>query len=286
MKARQFKQLASVGRDRRAAMVVEGLEAIGENVARLASEIEACSDAKAFRAAQLAYNVSREEAGKFLALIDAYRVAAPTQETLVRQFGRCGDHLAKLLYAEIADYSIATRNELVSALDRDRVALYLDGPNDYDFIYRNELIAARESLLYVDLISAEGTLEWWTPWDHAMAVGVPGPVRLIAAILGTGLVSVAGLGVLANAWADFDPGVDSHCRDWTVRTRAALSEFPSNIVDGRWSADAWLVADRWPMPMVDLDLSQIDVKESDLVEERERRWQAFLQYEYGDGESW
>lgn len=123
MKTRQFKRLAGLPLAKRVPLVVEGLAAIGANVTNLAIDLEQCNEAKAYRAARLLHNVAREEAGKFLVLIDAYRAPAADQATLSRQFSRAGDHLSKLLYAQMADYSIGSRKELHSAVTRQPGAL-------------------------------------------------------------------------------------------------------------------------------------------------------------------
>lgn len=45
-------------------------------------------------------------------------------------------------------------------MERHRQQFFLDGPNDIDFIFSNDLIRDREAALYVDLIDNEGTLGW------------------------------------------------------------------------------------------------------------------------------
>lgn len=283
MKTRQFKQLAGLPPGKRPSLVVDGLRAIGANVAKLAEELEQCNEAKTFRAASLLYNVGREEAGKFLVLIDAYRAPDADQATISRQFKRARDHLSKLIYAQIADYSIASQDELISAIDRHRQALYLDGPNDYDWIFRNELLSERENSLYVDLVDTEGELSWWTPHDYDMPVSVPWSMRLVQALLTTGFISPAGLEGLREAWTGFDPREQSQFRDWADRTKRALRAFPDeNTEDGRWSNAARFIADRWPMPMVELDVEEANVEVNELVTEREARYEAEMMREYGN----
>lgn len=282
MKTRQFKRLAGLPRRNRDPLVVEGLTELAANVARLAEEIERCNKAHAFGGARLAYNAGREEAGKFLVLVDAYRAPDASQAASSRQFARAGNHLAKLIYAQIADYSIATYEELLGAVDQHRQALHLDGPNDYDWVFRNDLIAEREGALYVDLVDSEGTLRWWKPTDLGIPLSVPRSMHLVMAISDTGLISLAGLDALRSAWAGFDPKTESHCSDWTERTKRALEVFPGeNIVDGTWRNEPWFVADRWPMPMVTIDVEELPVTERELVAKREARFEAEMRREYG-----
>src|SRR6266550_9060606 len=156
MKTRQFRQLAGMSFKQRLPLLVRGLDAVAANVRRLAGERETCAEAGAHQAAELLRNVAREEAGKFLVLIDTCRAPVGDDATISRQFDRAGNHLAKLIYAQIADYSIASQPELLRAIDLHRQALYLDGPNDFDWIFPNELLAEREGALYVDLVESEG----------------------------------------------------------------------------------------------------------------------------------
>ena len=282
MKTRQFRQLANLPPPKRAALVVEGLLAIGANVATLAKELEQCNEASADRAARLVYNAAREEAGKFLILIDVYRAPAVDQPTICRQFARAGDHLSKLVYAEMADYAIASRDELLCAVTDNRQALYLDGPNDYDWVFRNELLSERESALYVDLVLSEGQFAWWAPHDYSAHRASPGSVRLVEALLTTGLVSEAGLKALQRAWRGFDPQGKSHNGDWADRTREALQAFPDqNIEHDGWTGTAWFVADQWLMPMVQFDVEQADVKLDDLLATRKQRYEAEMMRELG-----
>lgn len=282
MKTRQFKQLAGLSPARRASLVVEGLVAIGDNVVTLVEELEKCNAAGAYRSARLLRNVGREEAGKFLVLIDAWRAPDTDARTISRQFARAGAHLSKLIYAQIADYSIASQSELVSAVNRHRQGLYLDGPNGHDWIFRNDLLSERENALYIDLVDSEGQLEWWPPHDHEMSEPVPRSMQLVMALLSTGLVSVDGLAALREAWVGFDPHEDSHCQEWIGRTQRALQAFPDNNVEGdRWTSAAYFVADRWPMPMVELELEEAKTTIDAMVAERETAYEAYVMSEYG-----
>lgn len=159
MKTRQFRQLAGLSFNARLPLLVEGLEVIGANIAAIAAELEELGARPATnRAARLLSNVGQEEAGKFLVLIDSCRSPSSDASTIACQFDRARNHLAKLIYAQIADYSIASQEELLGAVERHRQALHLDGPNDFDWIFQNELIAEREGALYVDLVESEGEL--------------------------------------------------------------------------------------------------------------------------------
>lgn len=277
MKSRQFKQLASGPKDRRLSLLLEGLKKTAEHVGSLAAEAEAANEAEATHAARLVTNVATEEAGKFLLLLDGHRVSVD-QKKLGVHYHRAGNHLAKLLYAQMADYRIADYAELRNAIDRHRRRFYLDGPNEVDFIMPNDLLSRRETPMYIDLIDAEGELEWWTAHPETWPL-LPGrAVNLVLRIAETGLLSASGLEALRSAWRDFDPETEGHCRHWARRTLQALMVLPQNVKEhGQPTRLAWHVADEWPMPMVELDLTE-DASKSipDLQDERrlyeDRQW--------------
>jgi AbiV family abortive infection protein len=282
MKTRQFKQLAGRGFTQRLPLLIEGLAAIATNVRHIAAELDVCVDAQAYRAAELLRNIGREEAGKFLILIDSSRAPGSDQATISRQFDRAGNHLAKLIYAQVADYSIASQPELLRAIESHRQKFYLDGPNDYDWIFPNDLIAEREAALYVDLVESEGVLMWSSPHDDDMLVTTPKSLQLVEAIMTTGIVSQPGLSILQDAWRGFDPTADTHHNEWVRRSTAALETFAAQhkVSDG-WSNVAGFVVYEWPMPMVELDIDEVNVTAEELSKRREALREANMMREYG-----
>jgi hypothetical protein len=286
MKTRQFRQLASKGFDARLPLLIDGLETIGANISRIAAELQVCNSAQASRAAGLLANVGKEEAGKFLILIDSCRAPESDQGAISRQFGRAGNHLAKLIYAQVADYRIASQEELLRAVDDNRRSLYLDGPNDVDWIFPNRLIAERERALYVDLVESEDELEWVAPRDECETAVFPKPhprsVRLVSALIQTGIVSASGLSLLQEAWRGFQPRANTHYSEWARRSTAALQALVAGRqVDDDWARAASSVVDLWPMPMVEIDISQVEVTAKELAERRDALHAAMMAREYG-----
>jgi hypothetical protein len=275
MRPRQFQQLAGLPIRDRDALVVEGLQAIGRNVSAISAELQACDDPVLSHAARLLRNVGREEAGKFLVLLDVYRAPGADQEKRSRQFRRAGDHLCKLIYAQIADYSIGSSTELLDAVALHRKELHLDGPNDVDWIFRNDLLMEREGALYVDLIDHEGELAWLEPHRIELHPSTPTSMRLVQALSACGIDTLDGLHALTQAWTAFDAAEYSHCSAWGERTRAALAALGApEVEDDTWRAARWLAIDRWPMPMVDVSVEQERV---DLETLRERRQRALYE---------
>lgn len=284
MKTRQFKQLAALNPRDRTEAILEGLELIAESVALMIDEIDRCAEAKAFRANRVMRNAGREEAGKFLLLLDLYRTASPSQKLVSDHLKLAGNHTVKLVYAQMADFSIGHRKEMVEAIDAHRQRLYLDGPNDFDWIVQNHLIAEREGALYVDYVESEGAFEWSGPSETDWAMTPCGSMYLVTAIAQTGLLTVDGLGHLKEAWASFDPKKNTYFNEWADRTRTAIdTAAPEDIRDEAWAAATGTAIELWPMPIIELKLTpDDDVTEAGLIAERAGLEEAWLWREFGD----
>jgi hypothetical protein len=275
MKPRQFAQLAGVSQKRRDTMLLEGLHLIADNVERLGLEVGRCDSAGACRAAELTYNAGREEAGKFLVLADLFRAPRLARKDLKPQLIRAKDHLAKLLYAQMADYRIADEDELFRMVAIHRQELYLDGPTGADFIFRNDLLTQREDAMYVDLIESEGELAWSGPTDRRLH-GVADCMRLAVAIRDCGLVTPDGIAALRQAWDGFHPNprpdpdhLQTHATKWQDRTRQALASL-QEATSPSVSPSATFVIERWPMPMVEVPLEMERRKPEDMTARRQQ----------------
>jgi AbiV family abortive infection protein len=253
---------------KRTEWLIEGLNAIGANVVALAEDLERCREARAFRAGTLARNALREEAGKFLILMDIYRLPRNDQGLVEQQLKRATNHMAKLIYDQMTDYCIGDRRELVEAVDRHRASHYLDGPNDVDWIFRNALIDDRERALYVDLVDSEGELMWWTPPEDPYLSTLPDSAQVVYGIMECRLVTPAGFDALEAAWKGFDGTADSHCSDWGRRTIAALTAIAPDSPGDDWQGWIRFLAQNWVMPMVELEVEELRVTTAELEQDR------------------
>lgn len=138
----------------------EGLALIAEHVAALESAIAQPSVRQASAATRV---VSEEEAGKYLVLLDVVRCARASGHTKSKQLKRANNHLAKGIYARAAEIRPATFGELLDYVETLRRSDYLDGPNDVDWIFRNEIEARREEQLYVDFVETDDGDVWQSP---------------------------------------------------------------------------------------------------------------------------
>jgi hypothetical protein len=155
-----------------------------------------------------------------------------------------------------------------------RPSLYLDGPNEVDWIFRNQLIAEREQTLYVDFVDYEDTSEWVTPaaYDREFYAARTAVADLVIADK-LGITRREGLDVVADAWVGRSIADSSHWQEILRINRRVLDEVvPIGAPTADASTqDASLVLDRWGFPMGSLDLRQSQV-DREALERQRAQW--------------
>jgi len=155
MRPRRAYKLASLGRPALLEAVAEGMGLLVEHVGALERAAERLRSEETPRGVEAITAIADEEAGKFLILLDVARCAYLDAAKKRDQLKRCADHIAKGIYARVADIRPADFSELVRYVDLLRRSYYLDGPNDVDWLFRNEIMAEREERLYVDYVETD-----------------------------------------------------------------------------------------------------------------------------------
>lgn len=278
MISRQFHRLLSGPKEVHEELLVEGLLKIADAVAHIVHELESAQGLGLCRATRLLRNVGREEAGKFLLLLDVFRSGRLSQRERSDHLRRAGDHLPKLLYAQMTDYAIGSRTEMARALETHRRELYLDGLNDYDYIMRNDLISEREDTLYTDLQDVEGSLQWWSfPFEEIGPESPAASMYLTVALADSGLVSREGFRALADAWKDFDPTAETYHSEWVERNSLALSRLSAVPAATRFSR----YLPEWTMPLTHFDLGPIAVSVQELQQKRDAEYADWVRREFG-----
>jgi AbiV family abortive infection protein len=220
MRPRATPKLASVSEDKLLSILAEGLPLIAEHVAALARSAEHQSGPSAVRGANAIQVVATEEAGKYLVLLDAVRCVRASHEIKARQLRRFGNHIAKGIYVKVTDWSPATFGEIHRYIERLRQSHYLDGPNDVDWILRNEIEAEREELLYIDYVETDEGDRWVSPqqWRDSLGVGrTADAVRLVLAMHRAGFGNPKTLSKIVEVWDGFVPEDNTHCRTRSQR---------------------------------------------------------------------
>lgn len=211
--------------------------------------------------------VAREEAAKALILFDIVR--CPRESThFQRHLRRFNNHLAKGVYAEMCDWEPATFADLRSYIARELEEFYLDGPNDYDWIFWNRIRSSRDSSMYVDYVESDGEHRWTEP--HAIAQLVPHSTPRVTSITAglkeTGCTSPDALAIIRDIWQRI-PMHDAYSRlelrAATYRTLEAI-ELKGLLNDSNRNALATVV-NYLPFPIYDLDLEMRKVAEAALA---------------------
>lgn len=273
MKPRAFRRLAGVSERDFIASLSEGLALIAEHVQKL-EEDAAASSPRGVAAIRI---ISDDEAGKYLVLLDAVRCVRRPGDVKSEQMRRAGDHLAKGIYARVAEMSAADFAEVVRYCDWLRQEYFLDGPNDVDWIFRNEVDAHREERLYVDLVAGDdGRIRWHTPafWDETTGMfssDPSGAVQLVAALHRSGFDTVEGLQVIADVWAQFAPTPKTHWQEMVVLSEKTVRGIAT--ATGRVPSDDDLrqIYQRWSFPLwgADLAMNKGDYR---ALRERQDNW--------------
>ena len=275
MRARAIKDLMQLADREFFEATAEGLQLIVKNVARL-WDAAAALDENHKSAAHVLTMIAEEEAVKALILIDAIRCPRSPASRLSRHLSRFNDHLAKGLYAKACGMRPTTLAELQEYLNIDRTKFYLDGPNDVDWIFRNEVFEQRESSLYVDYVARDDDHSWSDPVEHGHLSYsesiTPDAVETTLCLNKVGFFTADALAAIADLWRCKEIGADTGANEIrrlnystleALESRGLLQQQPSQTY-------SW-VFEEWQFPMYDLDLSAVDVN-PEVLRERQRNW--------------
>lgn len=275
MRVRAIKDLSQLVDADFFAAVAEGLGLVRKNVGRLIDGATELSDAKHAHAARVLATIAEEEASKFLILLDAIRCPRQPHDRFTRQLARFNDHLAKGLYARACMMSPGSLGQLQEYIDHHRHEYYLDGPNDVDWIFRNEVAQGREGTLYVDYVANADQHSWSDPAQfEELFVSSPEPwsVRTARYLHDAGISTPDAVSVVAEVWRGSDINVTTHWSEIARLNRTTLEVLQTCELLNEQPAEAysWII-EQWQFPMFDLDLSLIPVK-LETLRERQRNW--------------
>lgn len=280
MRPRAAPKLASLPVPQLLDELCEGMTLVAEHVAALERAAERQAGRQTPRAVEAIRVISEEEAGKFLILLDVARAAYDEARVKADQLRRAANHVAKGIYTRAADIRPATFGELLRFADGLRRSHYLDGPNDVDWIFRNEIESEREDRLYVDYVETDDGDMWLSPsrFDDLGARYPSGAVELVAALARGGFCNSRVLALVANVWRDFTPVAGTHWMENERLTRSTLEQLPAEVIDPEaTSEDLTRILVSWTFPLYHVDLTPI-VEDLDRLRERQRDWSP-----YGDG---
>jgi AbiV family abortive infection protein len=274
MQARAIKRLMQLAPAARRVAISEGLGLLAENVATLGTDIDLLREEGRGRSLWILARQAEEEAAKALVLLDFARSDQNDQTGAVRQLRNFYDHLARCIYAEVTQMSPADFAEVRRMVDSMRPSLYLDGPEGFEWIFRNRRIAAREEGLYVDYVTDEEGEHWVTPASgEEISFGGPSPAvrELVGSLHRLGAMTERGLAIAARAWTGVEMTDATHWQEVVALNREVIVELiAEGLAEHAGEADAAAVIRGWTFPLSGLDLSMIEVSRADLEAEQER----------------
>ena len=272
-KPRRFARLGELPDDQLFRELEAGLTLAAKNSNRLATDASRLADADSApgRPARVLASHAREEAGKFLMLLDAARCP---RRHLGAHLKRVGQHLPRLLYSEAAKIYPATFEELTRYIENNRPSHYLDGPEGVEWVFRNALLFWREQALYVDYIELEDRSCQWQDPDHFEGIDftsldISGH-DLVVALTEAGLHQAAALEILASHWRSFEPGPDTHFTEVRDRVATSMNALKSQDILKGDPASWQRILEHWSFPLWGVDTSEKNVEMSDLLEDRKR----------------
>ncbi len=247
---------------RRLDIIAEGLDLLATNVRRLADDAMHLEQSARPRGANVIGALALEEAAKVFILLDLVRLADNDHAGQSQQIKRFYNHLARCLYAAAYDGNPASLGEVRARVDRLRQSHYLDGPNDVDWIFRNEMLARREDALYVDLVDSEEGLMWSGPsTEGEIACLSPRLPGVVAGLRATGITSRRGLDVIHAVWTGVSLRDESHWAEVAARNERVLNDvwelgLPAEDVSQK---DVDAVYNYWGFPLTMLDMTELKV---------------------------
>jgi AbiV family abortive infection protein len=277
-----IKNLAQLQDDEFFEKISLGLNLIVENALRFIDDSIFLAKNERSRGCEVLRNIAEEEAGKFFVLMDTVRCDRSRNEDrsiFSRQLGYFNDHLPKAIYAEYYDLRHARFVEVIQYVDNVREEYYLDGPNDVDWIFRNRMLRQRDENLYVDYIESEQGSYWRSPQQSAFAERgnlifcqhLPFVLDVMKALSEAGCITAQALELIASKWRPIKMTEDFSIDQLRILNSETLEELerkgllcqkPQNIY-------ATIIND-WRFPLYSLDLSQMEVKKSGLLEIRDQ----------------
>ena len=224
---------------------------------------------------------AEEEAAKVLILIDAVR--CPRNEMpndFARHLQYFNDHLAKGIYARYMCRRPHIFSDVREWVDRERKEYYLDGPNDVDWIFYNEILRSREETIYVDYVENDGTHLWHDPrrlddLGANLPIATSPSLTIVSALSDAGFFTAGALRVVASTWRN--QVVDD------ALTTFAMFDINNQTLENLYNANLLAtsepdildeIANGWLFPLYGLDLRKHSVSK-DGLREIQRNWMPY-----------
>ena len=260
---RQARLLCQMSHVDRLAVLADGLPVILKSAKSLWRGSKRLGK-KMSREAAVLQRLANEEVAKILILIDVVRCPKSKVDSRIGPMMRWFyDHLARLIYEEIAMAAPVDVCQLQEYVDSHRKSHELEGYVG-EYILPNWHIYLRESQLYADMVTdGNGKLSWNDPVQtrsHA-SFDIPFSLQLVEAMSMLGIFKLEGLKVTSEIW-DTVEFLDAQGRpeagDLTKKLVQRLldEELPRK---GVTDDHARILFHFWQLPMYNIDFKMMKV---------------------------
>ncbi len=279
MRTKAIQDLNQLSDDQLFHEVAQGLDLILENAIQIEKHSLYLSENGKTRGYKILQVIAAEEAAKYLILLDAIRCPRSQGKFFSRQLGHFDKHLAKGIYAHYYELRLATFGEVRQWIKSEQEEYYLDGPEGFEWIFRNEIIQKREESFYVDYIESDNEHIWLSPKrydtiENTTSLGIITPPALkIAQALGeVGCNNSKALALIAEFWRPIAITDDlslSQLRNYNSQTLEKLESH--NLLCTLSKSIFSKRIDEWLFPLYNVDLGIITVDKSKLRQIQECR---------------
>ena len=268
--------LAKFSDDRLFKEISEGITHIVENAVSLDDTARRLCQAQEYRTAEILRGFAEEEAAKVLILIDAVR--CPSDRPEKAETLKCFyNHLVKRIYAMMCSWRGGRVNfeEVRQTIGLECRSLYLDGPNDIDWIFPNSIKAEREQAMYVDYVQditeENGAYFWKSPHPSDLYSRTyydsPASVNIACAICQIGASTPKGLAIIADIWREFEPTSKTSLEDLVhVKGRTVERLIEEGLCSATDPSTQLVMAD-WSYPLWPLRMLARLRKEGEILED-------------------
>ena len=276
MKHRAIKDLSQVRQENLVSEISTGLSKVYENSLELWTSARSLFESKNYRGYRVLEAFAREEAAKYLILLDALRCPLPLFASQLQKFN---EHLANGIYSKTCDWRPDSYRCLREYVDSELDQFYLDGPNGIEWIFRNDIISSREECIYVDYVAYDSdNHEWITPRakdrysDLFPHLVVPGVIRVIQALRSTGIEKAEALKIYAEYWRNFSFDDSTHHHEF----RQAFIEFiklldNAGLLENVQEKEISILLEQYPYPLYREAMKENKVS-TESLKERQENW--------------
>jgi len=267
MIAKQILLLANLPDSELFAEVSVGMQAALKNALALSHDASFLLKSERKRAADILFSIAEEEAAKVQILLDVVRCPKSGPAFAV-QLKRFNDHLAKGIYAKYSSTRPADIDEVARFVGDERDEYYLDGPEDIDWVFRNQILQGREELFYVDYVATDDGCRWLEPmyeYGRMRLLLEPAAVNLAALFVRAGMDNPKSLELIADKWRGVSFPAGTHwqvCAQQNRETVVALHE--RSLLTEFGQKNVSRIIDEWLFPLWPLDLKTRRVEPGDL----------------------